>query len=152
MKQFSASAVRGNLGSLRVWSNGDIVVQVVFDASQKADVFQMYEQHEPVAIARLTSGDAGGETPPVAPERPSASPPSVRWAQKKPSQQAYIRCTQRDFQDYAGVQSEAEAVAWLYLRCGIESRSELDTNEEAQEIWQQIEDEFTAERDYGEFL
>lgn len=143
------AAISGQIAGARTINDGSLRLSI--DVPLEHRELWMLELGAPVAVARL--GGTGDNPPRSSASTSSVSPSSSRhWQDRKPSQQAYLRCTQRDFQEYAGCKSEAETVAWLYLRCGIESRSELDTNQDAQEIWVQIEDEFTAQRDYGEFL
>ena len=47
-------------------------------------------------------------------------------------QQAGMLCRQEDFQDFLGTADEHGAAAELCKRCGINSRTELNGNEEAQ--------------------
>jgi len=53
-------------------------------------------------------------------------------------QSAGMLCKQPFFQDFLGVDSEAEAAAELCKRCGIESRTELHGNEVAKMIFDDL--------------
>lgn len=57
-------------------------------------------------------------------------------------QQAGMLCRQEDFQDFLGAINEDAAATELCKRCGIESRSELNGNEEAQMAFDSLVLEF----------
>ncbi len=57
-------------------------------------------------------------------------------------QQAGMLCRQEDFQDFLGAGNEDAAAAELCKRCGIDSRSELNGNEEAQMAFDSLVLEF----------
>lgn len=51
-------------------------------------------------------------------------------------------CRQEDFQEFLGVTTEMMAAVELCKRCGIESRSELNGNEDAQMAFDSLVLEF----------
>lgn len=57
-------------------------------------------------------------------------------------QQAGMLCRQEDFQDFLGAIGEDAAATELCKRCGIESRSELNGNEEAKMAFDSLVLEF----------
>lgn len=69
------------------------------------------------------------------------------------SQQAGIRCAEPQFWRYLGVGSEASAKAQVRIRCGVESRSQLDSEQRPARTWGDIEDgyqKFLTDQRYGE--
>jgi hypothetical protein len=63
-------------------------------------------------------------------------------------QQAALLCKQYAFQDFLGVISESMAARKLCEKCGIESRSELNGNLEAQQKFDDLVKEFKHEGDF----
>lgn len=57
-------------------------------------------------------------------------------------QRAGMLCRAESFQDFLGVLGEDEAAAELCKRCGIESRSELNGNQEAQMAFDALVSEY----------
>lgn len=57
-------------------------------------------------------------------------------------QKAGMLCRAESFQDFLGVLGEDEAAAELCKRCGIESRSELNGNQEAQMAFDALVSEY----------
>lgn len=66
----------------------------------------------------------------------NASP--KKWAEYKPSQQAYLICRDPDFWRYAGVKDEASAAEWLCSQLRMESRSELDGDIHLEARWDEV--------------
>lgn len=62
-------------------------------------------------------------------------------------QQAGILCRDMDFQDWLGVKNEDDAAALLCQRLGIASRSELNGNKKAQELFDILLKEYEGEHD-----
>ena len=74
------------------------------------------------------------------------------WRDLPPQQQAGMRCEEAAFvhflreqrpDDWAETQDTADCVR---LICGVESRSELGTNQKARIIWKQLDDHYSAWR------
>jgi len=63
-------------------------------------------------------------------------------------QQAALLCKRYDFQDFLGAISESMAARKLCDKCGIESRSELNGNLEAQQKFDDLVKEFKHESDF----
>ena len=82
----------------------------------------------PVAIARL---DLKAASEPEKPRRPFETLP--------PAQQAAMRCQEIGFQKFTHAKSPEEAAEAIRFRCGVGSRSELNTNAEAARIWRDID-------------
>lgn len=76
--------------------------------------------------------------------RPQGKP---RFHEMKPSQQAALRCRQRDFQVWIGAEDEADAAMRIRRRCKVDSRSALDADAEAAQTWASIETDF-LNKDY----
>jgi len=93
-----------------------------------------------VALARL---DLSAQKPAEKPKRAFSELPL--------SQQAALRCNDEGFQKFIGIQdgllggqpytNEGAAMA-IRRRCGVQSRSELDTNPEAAAKWRKLEDAY----------
>ncbi len=72
------------------------------------------------------------------PKRPSP----LSWDELKPSNQAGIKCNDKAFQDWAVDGSYPEKAMAAYARraildaCGIQSRTELDSNDGARRLWE----------------
>lgn len=71
--------------------------------------------------------------------------PRTPWHELKPSQQAGIRCADRQFQYWCGTREEYQAAAFVRHECGVKSRAELDTNKSAATRWYHIESSFVEE-------
>jgi len=59
-------------------------------------------------------------------------------------QRAGMLCRSQDFQDFLGMLDEASTAEELCKRCGISSRSELNGNKKAQQIFDDIVIEFNS--------
>lgn len=83
--------------------------------------------------------------------RPQAAPGAKRsWQDLSPQQQAGIRCDDIAFTVF--LQEErpedwheaSDAAQCVRLICGVESRSELETNQKARVIWHQLDQQYGA--------
>ena len=88
-----------------------------------------------VAIAKLQTVETQLE-----PKKPR------QWSQIPPSQQAGIRCQDPEFLKWLGgafgIFTADESAGWIRDKCKVSSRSQLDTHQNAQELWYQIDQEF----------
>jgi hypothetical protein len=87
------------------------------------------------AIARL-------QEPKSEPEKPQRE--KKRWGDMTAAQQAGVLCSDPLFAKYLGVSTATEAADFVRDRCGISSRSLLDTDIVAKREWQRIVDEYRA--------
>lgn len=92
-----------------------------------------------VAVARLND-----EPPPAEPAALSAPEPK-RWADMPPAQQAALRSGEKTFWRYLGercgqeVSSEADAADIVRKLCAVESRKELNTDQQKRVLWHQLD-------------
>jgi len=86
-------------------------------------------------------------------DTPARAKPRRDWRDLPPSQQAGIRCEEPAFREFLASErtydwfevGTAEPVAdCVRLICGVESRSELNTNQKARVIWHQLDDQYEA--------
>lgn len=86
-------------------------------------------------------------------DEPVPEKPKERWADKSPAQQAGIRCQDERFRiwlfdaypdesDIGFVSGEHAAAATVRKICGVQSRSELNTNTDARVRWAALDTEF----------
>jgi hypothetical protein len=66
---------------------------------------------------------------------------------KNRTQRAAIMCKQKDFQVFLGVDNEIDAADQVCIRCGIESRAELNGNRMAQAEFDKLVREFEDTND-----
>lgn len=105
-----------------------------------------------VAVARLND-----EMPPAEPVAALAAPEPKRWADMRPAQQAAIRCNEPEFRRFLCTRvsqapgfglpqnpTDLETAEFVRAICGVSSRAMLNTNEEAAERWNRLENEFWA--------
>lgn len=90
---------------------------------------------------------SGIGTPPesaqsVAPAASKTRKPPIRFGELRPSAQAALRCKDEDFQYWLGADGEDDAAVTVRKRCGVLSRSEIDTNPEAAAKWKRLNDQF----------
>ncbi len=85
----------------------------------------------PVAVARLTDGPTRRAE--VVSEQ--ADPHPRRWEDMPPSQAAALAIQNVGFRAWLGEAGEVEADALLKLRLGVDSKADLDGNEEAAYRW-----------------
>jgi hypothetical protein len=87
----------------------------------------------PVALARLA---AAQEQQPAKERR--------KFSELPPSQQAAMRCNERDFQTFMDASTPDEAAESVRLHCGIRSRAELNSSPEAAAKWDLLEADYFA--------
>lgn len=105
-----------------------------------------------VAVARLND-----EPPSAEPVAALPAPDIKRWADLPPAQQAAIRCGEPEFCRFLhegvsqtpgfslpGVPGPDAAAAFVRAICGVASRAEFNTNDEARTRWNALEAEFWA--------
>lgn len=138
------SAVMGATGTIKTLADGTFRVQIDIDPRFAQEAFRLFgAPGTPVALARITSEAA------VAHDRMQqshdAAPPAAAREPEGPQHRggalaklAGMLCQQPEFWRFLGSQFEQDApedaeqaAALLREVCGIESRAELDHNEEA---------------------
>ena len=90
----------------------------------------------PVAIARL-----------VAPPQQEPANKGRQWEEISPAEQAGIRCHEWQFRRFLKakdlpVHDEKSAAETIRVLCRIDSRRDLNTNEQAAQKWREIDDEY----------
>lgn len=98
----------------------------------------------PVAIAPVDPEmvKAALDIKPQAKAQPSGS--SKPFASLPLSQQAAIRCGDVLFQEYLGLEAEADAADYVRCHCGVKSRSQITDANLSGGRWQQIETMYQA--------
>jgi len=111
---------------------GRKVIQVVLEApiEFQSEIARICEHDAWVAVARIQKPEG------------KATPDKKRWADLAPAQQAGILCADTDFQEYLNRRDEPEAIKDIHWRCGIKSRKELASNQEARSQWNSIVTDF----------
>ena len=98
------------------------------------------------------------EPEPNPPPKPTADKPAKdrRPFESLPlSQQAAIRCQDKEFQGFCGVGTAEDAADYVRAMCGVVSRSELNNNRSAAVAWNLMETRFQAcrtDKMYGEYV
>jgi hypothetical protein len=92
-----------------------------------------------VAIARLRSAPIAQSAPAI-----EHQPEPLPRKAKSLAQIAGILCNSGAFQKWSGNKSAEEAAEWIRGHCNINSRSELDGNEDAAAIFRDLKGEFEA--------
>jgi hypothetical protein len=108
----------------------------------------------PVAIARMNPiADRSDRASNDGSDRCESAPPSEgdkdQNSRRSLSQEAWLLCRRKDFHDYLGFDqpdAETRTIEWLKLKCGINSRSDLDHNKDAAAAFISIKSRF--ERDW----
>lgn len=106
-----------------------------------------------IVVVRLNND----ETPAAPVENPkqNAAPDRKRWEDMPLSQQAAIRCGEPEFQKFldrsicavrgwSGPKDAEEAAHVVRHFCQIDSRSELNRNEQAATLWKRLDSDFWA--------
>lgn len=88
----------------------------------------------PLDSARVAAKPAVMAGPPA--ERAVHKAEPRKWREVPPSAQAGMLASDPEFQAWVGAATEQEAAAYIRNRCGITSRSELNTNPLALQVWQ----------------
>jgi hypothetical protein len=88
---------------------------------------------------------------PPSPHPDGAARPKMDWRDMQPAAQAGIRCGEPSFQTFLKEEyyphwskSDLDAAVCVRLICGVESRSELGTNQKARVLWHQLDSQFQA--------
>lgn len=93
-----------------------------------------------VAVARLRAPGAEPASEPVAAVSQPELPPPRKPA--KLAQIAGILCNEGAFQKWSGNANADEAAKWLRGHCNVDSRADLDTNEDAAAIFLRIRHDY----------
>ncbi|WP_428988605.1 hypothetical protein [Methylocapsa aurea] len=88
---------------------------------------------------RARAAGAGIAAPPPPPPPESGKPCEFPLARR-----AAMRCAERAFQKFLGVETAEAAVDELRRRCNIASRKEFDRDAAARERWRAVDAEFGA--------
>jgi hypothetical protein len=90
--------------------------------------------------AAAESAAAGGKTPPA----PADARRSARGRPFPLAKRAAMRCAEKSFQAFLGVDGASAAAAELRTRCGVASRKQFDTEEAARERWRALDARYAA--------
>lgn len=129
----------------------EIPIEAANDALAKLGGFPLPGETRWVAVARLVP-DAPTPQPVATPADAAPSEPlsklgGRRWDDLKSSQQAGIRCNEPEFQAWLGVTTEPEAATIVRKRCGVDSRGDLDRNEDASAAWWKLNRDYALRHD-----
>ena len=94
-----------------------------------------------VAIARLRQGGAEPVSEPGPPAIEHQPEPPIRRS-KSLAQIAGILCATGSFQKFAGASNEQEAADYIRGHCGVASRAEIDSSENATRIFKDIKSDY----------
>ena len=152
----SPAVVAGTFVDLRMLrSRGVAVMTIEFPGEQYNHVLAALggmpapSESRWVAVALL---DPNASLPPAPPVRQVIPPPHKpvqvreprRWREMKFSQQAGTLGSDPEFRAWVGAADEAAAARFIRERCGITSRTELETNPLAAEQWLALSRAFFA--------
>ncbi len=127
-------------------STGLAIIEVEVSVEAYKDAVQLLDGQ--LALVTVT-GDMGGNYRVLDSEdEPEPPPPSRKFKDLPPSQQAALRCKEPVFQEWVEATSEDDCIAKVYDRCGIQSRRELDTPGNAQDNWVALESAFWGSSRY----
>lgn len=86
-----------------------------------------------VAVARLVEQK---------PEEAQPEPTHKDWHNLRPSAQAAIRCDDPLFWQFLGVNNKDAAITKIRWACEVESRAELDRDNDARSKWDEVDGQF----------
>lgn len=122
-------------GSIKTMADGTLRISVDVEPRHAQAAFALFgSPGTAMALAALKTAQERAEAPPPAdpapkaPERPQG--PICRWL--------VMRCKEREFQEWCGVSSEAQAAEYVRNVCGVESRRDIDGNKAAEHAFQVI--------------
>lgn len=124
----------------RTMADGSLRIECEIEPGNAQAAFKLFGMPgAPMAIAALKVGHAkkSDEPEPQAPEHARESPQTPAEDRKGGplAKLAGMWCQSKDFQDWLGVPTSAEAKLFILEECGIDSRAELDHNQKAAEIF-----------------
>ncbi len=99
----------------------------------------------PVALGLLNSSPEGSPASPpeVAASHPPAEPERADRTRPTPlATRIAMLCQDKQFQEWLGVDSTDAAAVLVRQRCGVKSRSEIESNPKASSLWNQLHTEF----------
>jgi len=136
-------------GFRTVPSRGVVSITIEAPIEQHAELAKIAVHGAWVAVARLRDPETAAAQP-RQDENKNTAGAKRDWRDLSPQQQAGIRCAEPIFaaflkecrpDDWHEAPDAAECVR---LICGVQSRSELATNQKARVIWKQLDDQFSA--------
>ena len=98
-----------------------------------------------VAFAEIGDDEKPKESPTDKPASSQGAPAGVgrrKFGDLPFSQRAALRCADPAFQKWMGHSNEADTAEDVRQSCGIKSRAELDTNDQAATVWCQIDSSY----------
>ncbi len=126
-----------------------MVIEIPVESAQAViEKFGIPQPHQErwVAVALLNSSPEGSPTaspPEVAAPHPPAEPERAERTRPTPlATKIAMLCQDRQFQKWLGVDSTDRAAVLVRQRCGVKSRSEIESNPEARTLWSQLHTEF----------
>lgn len=141
-----AQAVSGIRRAMRERVDGTLIVQIEIDPPQRGAFLTLFPEIDmPVALAPLVPDHRRRDESNTPPQQAQAEagkpvPGAASAAPAKPKVGALCLlavqlCQNPEFREFIEVTSEHEAVEHIYTTCGIESRTELDHDTRAAEIF-----------------
>jgi hypothetical protein len=130
-----ADVIQAQYVGLRTMANG--CVRMTFDApiEHMARIVSLFQKEgDPAAIARLA-------------DDVEAPAPKRKWEELSPAQQAGIRCEDPTFQQFAAHRAgrtSVDVADWVRGQCGVDSRSELNRNQDAADAWRMVEADYQS--------
>lgn len=143
-------AVHGRVSGVRALpSRGVSVISVEVPEEAHVEVTQMLYGRDvivvPVALGATTpyglvKGTGKGAVHTPNPKAGTASPPGLNSMFRLPAPLDLVRwvgarCSEDDFQDFLGARNEAQAAQAVRATCGIETRKELASNQQARRVF-----------------
>jgi len=122
------SAISGTRRAMKEMADGTVRVQIDIDPRFRNEFFNLFGQIDmPVALAPLVSDfEKSTSSSEAVLDKPKGGP-LARLAGRL--------CQDAEFLFWADVGGEDDAAAWIRNLCGIQSRSELDHDKRAAEIF-----------------
>jgi hypothetical protein len=80
----------------------------------------------------------GDDEQPIASEPKKAGPPTQRFQDFPRAKQAALKCKEVAFVEWLEEDGEEGAAMWVRAHCRVQSRAELDTNDEAGDLWDKL--------------
>ena len=127
-----AAAIAGSYSDFKLIKSRSVAQVIIELPIERAEAFlkafgvPQPGAEKPVALALLNT------------EQPKPERPRQSWSSMSRAQQAGILCNDPQFQKWLGVDTETLAVGTVRSMCGVDSRSQLDTWENAGPRWDDI--------------
>lgn len=146
------SAIPASSVSLKTMADGTLRISFDIEPAQAQDAFRLFAAPgTQVAIAALRAGSFLEQIPDAGIPASGLIPPDSRELKPRPHMgdvcyRTVQWCADASFWAWIntmaapgrGVYSAAQAKAWVCFVCGVESRKELDTNNEANKAWHRL--------------